>query len=115
MLFRSGGGVAPNSLYEVAERGPKMFESGGKTYLMNGDASGRVQPLGPGGGGRVTVNVNNLPGQTARVTEGGTQSQPTITIDIVDAMVAAAVSNGRSQTSRAMAGKYGLNAARGAQ
>jgi hypothetical protein len=111
----NGGGVAPNTLYEVAERGPEMFESGGKSYLMNGGASGRVQPLGPGGGGRVTVNVNNLPGQTARVTEGGTQSQPTITIDIVDAMVAAAVSNGRSQTSRAMSGKYGLNAARGAQ
>jgi len=111
----NGGAVVGNNLYEVAERGPELLHSNGKTYLMNGDASGRVQPMGPGGGGRVTVNVNNLPGQTARVTEGGTASQPTVTIDIVDSMVAAAVGNARSQTSRAMASRYGLNAARGAQ
>lgn len=111
----NGGAVNANSLYEVAEKGPEILESGGKTYLMNGDQSGRVQPIDAGGNQRVVVNVNNLPGQNARVTESSANGQQTINIDIIDSMVAASVVNGRSQTSRAIKSQFGLNAARGAQ
>lgn len=111
---KNGGAVTRNSLYEVAEKGPEILQQNGKSYLLPGDSSGRVQPMGPGGGGRVVVNVNNLPGQTARVSEGGTPGNPSITIDIIDNMVAAAVSQPRSATNRAMQSRYGLNAARGA-
>jgi hypothetical protein len=112
----TGGAVMRNSLYEVAEKGPEILESGGRSYLLNGDKSGRVQPLGPGGGkSGVVVNVNNLPGQTARVSEGGTPESPTINIDILDGMMANAASQPRGQFSRAMQSQYGLNAARGAR
>lgn len=110
----NGGHVTRNTLYEVAEKGPEILESRGKSYLLNGDSSGRVQPLGPGSGGRIVVNVNNLPGQTARVSEGGTPDNPSVTIDIIDSMVASAVSQPRSATSRALQSRFGLNAARGA-
>lgn len=112
----NGGAVSRGSLYEVAEKGPEILESGGRSYLLNGDKSGRVQPLGAGGTApRITVNVNNLPGQTAKTTQGGTDESPTVTIDIIDGMVASSVANSRSQTSRAMQTRYGLNPARGAQ
>lgn len=111
----NGGHVTRNTLYEVAEKGPEILQSGGKSYLLNGDSSGRVQPMGPGGsGGRIVVNINNLPGQTARVSEGGTPDNPSVTIDIIDSMVASAVSQPRSATSRALQSRYGLNGARGA-
>lgn len=111
---KNGGAVMRNSLYEVAEKGPEILQQNGKSYLLPGDSSGRVQPMGPGGGGRVVVNVNNLPGQTAQVREGGTPDNPSITIDIIDGMMAAAASQPRSQFNRSMQSRFGLNAARGA-
>jgi len=44
----SGGPVAPNSLYEVNERGPELLSQGGRTYLMTGQQGGTVVPLGSG-------------------------------------------------------------------
>ena len=46
----SGGSVAPNTLYEVNEKGPELFSQAGKTFLMTGAAGGSVTPLSSGGG-----------------------------------------------------------------
>ncbi len=46
----SGGSVAPNTLYEVNEKGPELFSQAGKTFLMTGAAGGSVTPLNSGGG-----------------------------------------------------------------
>ncbi|MCU1752145.1 phage tail tape measure protein [Pseudomonas sp. 6D_7.1_Bac1] len=63
----SGGGVDPNTLYEVNEKGPELFSQGGRSYLMTGAAGGSVTPLttggGPGvaamgGGGGTTVSLS---------------------------------------------------------
>ena len=63
----AGGGVAPNTLYEVNEKGPELFNQGGRSFLMTGAAGGSVTPLnaggGPGiaamsGGGGTTVNLS---------------------------------------------------------
>jgi len=63
----SGGNVAPNTLYEVNEKGPELFSQDGKTFLMTGAAGGSVTPLntgaGPGvaamgGGGGTSVSLS---------------------------------------------------------
>ncbi|RPU22538.1 phage tail tape measure protein [Pseudomonas aeruginosa] len=60
----SGGTVAPNSLYEVNERGPELLSQGGRTYLMTGAEGGSVVPLGAGrasvaaaGGGSMSISI----------------------------------------------------------
>lgn len=63
----SGGSVAPNTLYEVNEKGPELFSQDGKSFLMTGAAGGSVTPLssagGPGiaamrGGGGTSVSLS---------------------------------------------------------
>ncbi|KAA0983314.1 phage tail tape measure protein [Pseudomonas sp. ANT_J28] len=62
----TGGPVSPNSLYEVNELGPELYNEGGKSFLMTGANGGSVTPLtsgaGPGvaslgGGGATTISV----------------------------------------------------------
>ncbi len=59
-----GGPVAPNSLYEVNERGPELLSQGGRTYLMTGSEGGSVVPLGSGlasataAGARSSTQIN---------------------------------------------------------
>lgn len=62
----SGGPVNAGMYYQVAENGPEVYSSGGKTYLLSGKGSGYVTPLDQSaqggaalGGGGVTVNVIN--------------------------------------------------------
>lgn len=60
-----GGGVGSGQLWEVNEKGPELFTTEGKTYLMTGESGGYVTPLaagsagngGTGGSGGVEVNV----------------------------------------------------------
>ncbi|XSS65409.1 phage tail tape measure protein [Pseudomonas sp. B11] len=63
----NGGPVAPNSLYEVNERGPELYSQGGRSFLMTGANGGSVTPLtsggGPGvaamqGGGGVSISLS---------------------------------------------------------
>ncbi|WP_339495797.1 phage tail tape measure protein [Pseudomonas sp. RA_105y_Pfl2_P56] len=44
-----GGGVDPNTFYEVNEKGPELFNQGGRSYLMTGANGGSVTPLTSGG------------------------------------------------------------------
>ncbi|WP_219274089.1 phage tail tape measure protein [Pseudomonas sp. Xaverov 83] len=46
----AGGPVDPNSLYQVNELGPELYNEGGKSYLMTGANGGSVTPLTAGGG-----------------------------------------------------------------
>ncbi|CAI8800890.1 Phage tail tape measure protein [Pseudomonas sp. IT-P74] len=46
----SGGPVAANSLYEVNELGPELYNEGGRSFLMTGANGGSVTPLTRGGG-----------------------------------------------------------------
>ncbi|AFR18489.1 phage tail length tape measure family protein [Burkholderia pseudomallei] len=46
----SGGPVGAGSLYEVNERGPELLTVANRTYLMMGDDSGRVTPMGDSAG-----------------------------------------------------------------
>lgn len=75
---RAGGGpVAGGSMYRVGEGGrPELFDQGGKTYLIPGDA-GSVRPITSGmpassigGGGGVTNNFNT----TMNVTSDGSST-----------------------------------------
>ena len=50
-----GGPTMPGSLYEVAERGPELYNSAGKTYLLTGNSGGTVTPNSKVGG-QTTVN-----------------------------------------------------------
>lgn len=64
-----GGPVLPNSLYQVNERGPEIFQAAnGSQYLMTGTNSGKVLPSS--GGPTINVNVQGIvsrdtPGQIA--------------------------------------------------
>lgn len=75
---RAGGGpVAGGSMYRVGEGGrPELFDQGGKTYLIPGDA-GSVRPITAGmpasaigGGGGVTNNFNT----TMNISSDGTST-----------------------------------------
>ncbi|MGB3123553.1 MAG: phage tail tape measure protein [Pseudomonas sp.] len=81
----SGGPVDPNTLYEVNEKGPELFNQGGRSYLMTGAQGGSVTPLMTGGssvmaasgagagGGGITYNFP----VAVSVQTGGDGSGPT--------------------------------------
>ncbi|AZC51770.1 Phage tail length tape-measure protein 1 [Pseudomonas chlororaphis subsp. piscium] len=51
----AGGPVAPNSLYEVNELGPELYNEGGRSFLMTGASGGSVTPLSSGGGAGIAA------------------------------------------------------------
>jgi lambda family phage tail tape measure protein len=51
----AGGPVAPNSLYEVNELGPELYNEGGRSFLMTGAHGGSVTPLSSGGGAGIAA------------------------------------------------------------
>ncbi|MHB1098249.1 MAG: phage tail tape measure C-terminal domain-containing protein [Burkholderiales bacterium] len=42
----SGGPAFPNTLYRVNERGPELYSSGGRQYLLTNSSRGEVKPMG---------------------------------------------------------------------
>lgn len=54
----AGGPVAPNSLYEVNELGPELYNEGGRSFLMTGANGGSVTPLTSGAGPGVAAISN---------------------------------------------------------
>lgn len=74
----AGGPVAPNSMYEVNELGPELYNEGGRSFLMTGANGGSVTPLtsgaGPGvaaisGGSNTAISV-----QVMVASDGSTSS-----------------------------------------
>jgi lambda family phage tail tape measure protein len=59
----TGGAARAGMFYEVAEEGPELLTTGGRTYLMMGNSSGAVTPAGNGsmasGGQSVRVELIN--------------------------------------------------------
>ncbi|MBX8621639.1 phage tail tape measure protein [Pseudomonas glycinae] len=73
----AGGPVAPNSLYEVNELGPELYNEGGRSFLMTGANGGSVTPLTTGGGPALAAmsggggNTYNFPVAVSVQTSGG--------------------------------------------
>jgi len=81
----SGGPVAANSLYEVNELGPELYNEGGRSFLMTGANGGSVTPLTSGrgagiqamGGGatQISVQVNVASDGSTSATSSGPSFQ----------------------------------------
>ena len=72
----AGGPVDPNSLYQVNELGPELYNEGGKSYLMTGANGGSVTPLTAGGGAAMAA-------MTGRGGGGGTSVSLTMPIMVM--------------------------------
>ncbi|URL59625.1 phage tail tape measure protein [Luteibacter flocculans] len=118
---RAGGGsTSAGTLYEVAEHGPELYQSGGRSYLLSGK-DGYVTPAGSsrgatsaGAGGGLIVNITNTQGDkvqaTAKESKGpGGARQLDIMIDAVEAKIAGNVSRGQGPLSSALSSRYSLN------
>lgn len=57
----TGGGVSPNSLYQVNELGPELYSQGGKSYLMTGANGGSVTPLTSGASASMASSGGSSP------------------------------------------------------
>lgn len=118
----TGGSTAGGTLYEVAERGPELYQSGGRTYLLSG-RDGYVTPAAAGGGagyaggtatGGLVVNItNNTGAQVTAKQSTGPGGMPTldVLIDMVDTGLANRVDAGKSRTGNAIARRTGANMA----
>ncbi len=70
----TGGDVAPNTLYEVNEKGPELYSQGGKSFLMTGASGGSVTPLTSGGAG-MSASAGGSPIQVSIAITGDGGSQ----------------------------------------
>lgn len=70
----TGGDVAPNTLYQVNENGPELYNQGGKSFLMTGANGGSVTPLTSGGVG-VSASAGGSPIQVSIAITGDGNSQ----------------------------------------
>lgn len=118
----TGGPTAGGTMYEVAERGPEIYQSGGRTYLLSGQ-DGYVSPAGAGGGARVAsaapgggLVVNIINNQGDKVQASATESkgpgggrQLDILIDSIEQKIAGNVARGQGPMSSALSSRYGLN------
>lgn len=117
----TGGPTAGGTLYEVAERGPEIYRSGGRTYLLSG-RDGHVTPATSGASTSaaaapspgLTVNIINNAGVQVTQKQGrGQNGMPSLDfiIDAVDAGMADKIASGRSRTGNAMAQRMGTSMA----
>jgi len=118
----SGGPTTGGTIYEVAEQGPEVYRSGGRTYLLSGQ-DGQVSPVTSGGSlssdaygsaGGLVVNITN--NTEARVTakrgrDGNGMPSLDVLIDMVDSGLADRVATGRSRTGNAIAQRTGTSMA----
>lgn len=118
--FRAAGGsVASGGLYQVAEQGPELLHTAGKTYLMMGSQGGSVAPATASTGSpKVSVVVNNYAGNDTRATAStGTDAMGGTVIELMVEKVEAGLMN-RVNRGTGMAPllerRYGLSPAMGA-
>jgi lambda family phage tail tape measure protein len=96
----AGGPVAANSLYEVNELGPELYNEGGRSFLMTGANGGSVTPLtsgariaamnGGGGEGGISINAPVSVVTQDRSSEGMQLDQQALTQNLQTQMKAAA-------------------------
>ncbi len=120
----TGGATAGGTMYEVAERGPELYQSGGRTYLLSGQ-DGYVTPAGGGGGGvaaasspsaagGLVVNIINSQGDKVQASAKESKSagggrQLDVFIDSIEQKIAGNVARGQGPMSSALSSRYGLN------
>lgn len=115
----SGGSVSSGSLYQVAERGPELLHTAGKTYLMMGSQGGSVTPnAGAGSSPRVSIVVNNTAGRDTQASAtASTDAMGNTVIDVlvekVEAGMAQRVARGGGMAP-VLERRYGLNPSMGA-
>ncbi|MEN9923915.1 MAG: hypothetical protein RL268_41 [Pseudomonadota bacterium] len=115
----SGGSVSSGSLYQVAERGPELLHTAGKTYLMMGSQGGSVTPnAGAGASPRVSIVVNNTAGRDTQASAtASTDAMGNTVIDVlvekVEAGMAQRVARGGGMAP-VLERRYGLNPSMGA-
>lgn len=119
----TGGSTAGGTMYEVAERGPELYQSGGRTYLLSGK-DGYVTPAAGGSagaptasaasGGGLVVNITNTQGdkvqasaQQSRSPGGGPQLD--VIIESIKKSIASDISRGQGAVPAAIGARYGLN------
>jgi len=96
----AGGPVAANSLYQVNELGPELYNEGGRSFLMTGANGGSVTPLtsganvaamsGGGGQGGITINAPVSVTTLDRSSEGMQLDQQALAKNLQTQMKAAA-------------------------
>lgn len=111
-----GGMTNPGGMYEVGEKGPELYNEGGKQYLLAGSQGGHVtrnSQIGDGGG-NANVNVTIL--GNAQVKSDKTTSGPdgSSMRDLVIQVISSDIANG-GHVADAMQGTYGLNRWNGAR
>jgi lambda family phage tail tape measure protein len=120
----TGGSTAGGTMYEVAERGPELYQSGGRTYLLSGK-DGYVTPASGGSstpaftataaaGGGIVINVTNTAGEkvqaTAQQSRGaGGKTQIDVMIESIKQSIASDISRGQGAVPAAIGARYGLN------
>jgi lambda family phage tail tape measure protein len=115
----SGGSVSSGGLYQVAEQGPELLHTAGKTYLMMGSQGGSVTPSASGATGpQVSIVVNNTAGSETRASaSASTDAMGNTVIDVlverVEAGMAQRVARGGGMAP-VLERRYGLNPAMGA-
>ncbi len=66
-----GGPTMPNTLYQVGERRPEVYDDGSRQWLLTGSRRGNINPSPGMGGGSRTLNAPitiNVPPGTSRAT-----------------------------------------------
>ncbi|MFJ3114938.1 phage tail tape measure protein [Pseudomonas protegens] len=105
----TGGPVAPNSLYEVNELGPELYNEGGRSFLMTGANGGSVTPLTSGalagaastqGGGNTYNFPISVSVQTA--SNGGSATAPQDAAQIGKSIQQAAKTEAETAINRAL-------------
>lgn len=105
----AGGPVAPNSLYEVNELGPELYNEGGRSFLMTGANGGSVTPLTSGalagaastqGGGNTYNFPISVSVQTA--SNGGSATAPQDAAQIGKSIQQAAKTEAETAINRAL-------------
>ena len=83
-----GGPIMPSSLYQVAERGPELYNSAGKTYLLTGNSGGTVTPNSKVGGHTYVANVtvNMQGGSASERRQAGAETYKAVSAAMRDAM-----------------------------
>jgi hypothetical protein len=107
-------------LYEVAEHGPELYHSGGRTYLLSGQ-DGHVTPAangrasaGSASGAPLIVNITNTQGDkvqaTAQESRGpGGARQLDIMIESIKQSIANDINRGQGAVPAALGNRYSLN------
>jgi hypothetical protein len=83
----NGGPVSAGKLYEVGEKNrPEMLQSGGKQYMIpgnNGNVTSNADMQSGGSAPQINVTVNNMPGQSAQISQTGDGMNRQMVIDII--------------------------------